>query len=37
MKEKHCKNYFCTRLYYVLSTVVVAVLFGKSGKNSSLL
>lgn len=37
LKEKHCKNYFCTRLYYVLSTVVVAVLFGKSGKNSGLL
>ncbi len=37
LKEKHCKNYFCTRLYCVLFTVVVAVLFGKSGKNSGLL
>mgnify|MGYP000861370358 FL=1 len=37
LKEKHCKNYFCTRLYYVLFAIVVAVLFGKSGKNSGLL
>lgn len=37
LKEKHCKNYFCTRLYYVLFTIVVAVLFGKSAKNGGLL
>ncbi len=37
LKEKHCKNYFCTRLYCVLFTVVAAVLFGKGCKNSGLL
>ncbi len=37
LKEKHCYNDFFTWLYCVLFTVVVAVLFGKSGKNSGLL
>ena len=35
--EKYCNNVLLTLLYCVLFTVVVAVLFGKSGKNSGLL
>ena len=35
--EKYCNNVLFTWLYCVLFTVVVAVLFGKSGKNSGLL
>lgn len=37
LKEKYCNNVLFTWLYCVLFTVVVAVLFGKSGKNSGLL
>ncbi|BAU17359.1 hypothetical protein PIOMA14_I_0851 [Prevotella intermedia] len=37
LEEKYCNNVLLTWLYYVLFTVVVAVLFGKSGKNSGLL
>ena len=37
LKEKHCNNVLLTWLYYVLFTVVVAVLFGKNAKNGGLL
>lgn len=37
LKEKHCNNVLLAWLYYMLFTVVVAVLFGKSAKNGGLL
>ena len=37
LEEKYCNNVLLTWLYYVLSTIVVAVLFGKSAKNGGLL
>ena len=37
LEEKHCNNVLLTWLYYVLFTIVVAVLFDKSDKNSALL
>lgn len=37
LKEKYCNNVLLTWLYYVLFTIVVAVLFDKSDKNSALL
>lgn len=37
LEEKHCNNVLLAWLYYMLFTIVFAVLFGKSGKNSGLL
>ena len=37
LEENHCNNVLLTRLYCVLFTVVVAVLFGKNAKNGGLL
>ncbi|WP_232528103.1 hypothetical protein [Prevotella intermedia] len=37
LEEKYCNNVLLTWLYYVLFTIVVAVLFGKSAKNGGLL
>lgn len=37
LEEMHCNNVLLTRLYCVLFTVVFAVLFDKSDKDSALL